>query len=77
MKKKSSSIGYNTVQESFTMGESFVGYRPSSDNVADLMNEVNNWQKRRYLVSNILNLISMVTSKTSVVLKRTAESWKA
>ena len=54
LRKKSNSVCYDAVLESVAMGESLVGHIPNKENVADLMTKVLYWQKRRYLVSNIL-----------------------
>ena len=54
LRKKSDSVCYHAVHESLVMGESLIGHIPSKENIADLLAKLLYWQKRRYLVGNIL-----------------------
>jgi hypothetical protein len=54
LKKKSNSICYHAVRKSVAMGESLTGHIGMNENVGDLATKVLYWQKRRYMVSQLL-----------------------
>ena len=54
LKKKSNSIYYHAMRESFTVGESLTNNIPTDKNCAGLLTKVLYGKKRRYHVSNLL-----------------------
>ncbi len=54
LKKKSSSIAYHAVRESFAMGKSLTGHAGTNSNVADLATKVLVGKKRWSMVNKLL-----------------------
>ncbi len=57
LKKKSNTICYHAVQESFAMGKSKTGHIRTEDNLADLLTKVTYGAKCKHLVQGILHEI--------------------
>ena len=55
LRKKRNSVFYHAVCDLVAVDDSLVGHIPSKENVADLMTKVLYWQKKGYLVNNILH----------------------
>ena len=55
LKKKCNAIAYHAIHEHVAMGESLTEHVWSEKHPADLLTKVVTWQKRRHLVSLVLN----------------------